>query len=212
MEILAQLAEHLVNGDDEKVGKLTQQAIDDRIPAKEILDTGLLAGMATVGERFKAHDMFLPDVLLAAKAMYAGMDRLKPLLISEDVPSLGKVVLGTVQGDLHDIGKNLIGVMLHGAGFEVIDLGNNVAPERFVDAAVERDARVIGMSALLTTTMPVMRKVVDCVQERQLGETVKTIVGGAPVSEEFAREIGADAYGFDAASAVDRVKELIGKS
>ena len=212
MEILAAIAGHLQQGDDEKVGELTRQAIAGEIGPKEILDTGLIAGMAVVGERFKAHEIFLPDVLLAAKAMYAGLNELKPLMLKEGIPSIGTVVVGTVQGDLHDIGKNLVGIMLKGAGFEVIDLGNDVAPERFVEAAREENAAVIGMSALLTTTMPVMQAVVDLVREQELVGKVRTIVGGAPVSAEFAREIGADAYGFDAANAVETVKRLISEN
>jgi 5-methyltetrahydrofolate--homocysteine methyltransferase len=199
-----------MRGEDQRVGKLTRQAIDDGIEAKTILDDGLIAGMAVVGERFKAHEIFLPEVLLAARAMYAGMDRLKPLLIAEGIPSLGKVVIGSVQGDLHDIGKNLVGIMLRGAGFEVIDLGNDVAPERFVETAKAEGAPVIGMSALLTTTMPVMKKVVELVQAE--GGSIRIIVGGAPVSKEWAAEIGADAYGFDAANATDEVKRLIAQS
>jgi len=210
MGILTQLSNSLINGNDEKVALLTRQAIDEGIPAKQILDTGLIGAMDTVGARFKAHDIFLPDVLLAAKAMYAGMDELKPLMIEAGISSIGKVVLGSVQGDLHDIGKNLVGIMLKGAGFEVIDLGNDVPPSCFVESAMEHGASVIGMSALLTTTMPAMKRVVECVQEEQVAGQIKIIVGGAPVSEDFAREIGADAYGFDAASAVDRVKSLIG--
>jgi 5-methyltetrahydrofolate--homocysteine methyltransferase len=210
MEILARIAEHLMAGDDEKVAELTREAIDQSLPPKQILDDGLIAGMNEVGARFKAHEIFLPEVLLAARAMYGGMDELKPLLIREGIPSLGKVVIGSVQGDLHDIGKNLVGIMLKGAGFEVIDLGNDVPPERFVETAAQHDASVIGMSALLTTTMPVMGKVVETIRERGLADKTKAIVGGAPVSAEFAREIGADAYGFDAANAVDRVKELLG--
>jgi 5-methyltetrahydrofolate--homocysteine methyltransferase len=166
--------------------------------------------MTTVGERFKRHEIFLPEVLLAARAMYAGMDELKPLLVKEGIPSLGKVVLGSVQGDMHDIGKNLVGIMLKGAGFEVIDLGHDVAPERFVEAAREQGAQVIGMSALLTTTMPAMSKVVELLKSAGLADSVRTIVGGAPVSSEFAREIGADAHGYDAGNAVERVKELVG--
>ena len=168
----------------------------------------MIAGMNVVGERFRVHDIFLPDVLLAARAMYAGMDLLKPLLIEEGIPSIGKVVIGSVQGDLHDIGKNLVGIMLKGAGFEVIDLGNDVPPERMIQAAQDQGAAVIGMSALLTTTMPVMGKVVNMIQQEGLSQDLKTIVGGAPVSEDFARDIGADAHGFDAANAVDRVKQL----
>ena len=209
MSILTQISEILLGGDEEKVAELTQQAIGQGISPKEILDDGLIAGMTTVGEKFKAHEVFLPEVLLAAKAMYAGMGLLEPLLVEEGIPSAGKVVLGTVQGDLHDIGKNLVGIMLKGIGYEVIDLGNDVAPERFVEAAKERNAPVIGMSALLTTTMPMMKKVVDLLKERGLAPKVKTIVGGAPVSEAFAREIGADAYGFDVANALERVKGLI---
>jgi len=209
---LAQISENLEAGNDKKVAELTRRAIEQGLAPKQILDTGLIAAMATVGERFKAHEIFLPEVLLAARAMYAGMDELRPLLIKEGVPSIGKVVLGSVQGDLHDIGKNLIGIMLKGAGFEVIDLGNDVAPERFVETANEQGAPVIGMSALLTTTMPAMKTVVNLVQKRGLAGKVKTIVGGAPVSQEFARQIGADAYGFDATSAVEKVKSLVSKN
>jgi 5-methyltetrahydrofolate--homocysteine methyltransferase len=210
MEILDQISERLQAGDDEAVDTMTREAIDREIGAREILDNGLIAGMNIVGDKFKAHEIFLPDVLIAARAMYAGMHRLKPLLVKEGIPSIGKVVIGTVQGDLHDIGKNLVGIMLKGAGFEVIDLGNDVPPERFLEEARQHGAPVIGMSALLTTTMPAMAKVVTLVKEAGLSEEIRIIVGGAPVSESFATEIGADAYGFDAANAVDRVKALIG--
>jgi 5-methyltetrahydrofolate--homocysteine methyltransferase len=210
MEILKQISENLQHGDDDAVRQLTQQAIEQKLPAEQILDDGLLAGMAVIGRQFKAHEVFLPDVLLAAKAMHAGMDLLKPLLADEGVPNVGKVVIGSVKGDMHDIGKNLVGIMLRGAGFEVIDLGADVAPEQFVDAAVTEGAPVIGMSALLTTTMMVMKDVVELVKQRDLTGRVKTIVGGAPVSAEFAKEIGADAHGFDAAIAVERVKALAG--
>ncbi len=209
MELLAQVAESLIRGEDGKVGELTGQAIAADIPPKQILDDGLLAGMAVIGERFKAHEIFLPDVLLAARAMYAGMDQLKPLLIRDGIPTLGKVVIGSVQGDLHDIGKNLVGIMLKGAGYDVIDLGNDVSPEQFIAAAREHEATVIGMSALLTTTMSVMKQVVALARAEGEGK-IKTIVGGAPVSAEFAEEIGADAYGFDAANATERVQALLG--
>jgi 5-methyltetrahydrofolate--homocysteine methyltransferase len=148
-------------------------------------------------------------VLLAAKAMYAGLDLLKPLLIQGGIPSLGKVVIGTIQGDLHDIGKNLVGIMLKGAGFDVIDLGNDVAPERFVETAEKEGAHVIGMSALLTTTMPGMKTVVDLARERNLTGKVRIIVGGAPLSSDFARQIGADAYCFDGMNAVETVKSFL---
>ena len=211
MDLLAKISENLLNGEDEKVAELTQEAIDQGLPPKRILDDGLIAGMDIVGQRFKTHEIYLPEVLVAARAMYAGMDRLKPLLLKEGISSIGKVVLGSVQGDLHDIGKNLVGIMLKGAGFEVIDLGADVPPERFVETAREHDALVIGMSALLTTTMPAMRNVVDLLNEQGLSGKVKTIIGGAPVSADFAREIGADAHGYDAANAVERVKGLVGR-
>ncbi len=210
MEILDQISQQLIAGEDAQVAQLTQQAVDQGIAPRQILDQGLIAGMNIVGTQFKNHEIFLPDVLVAARAMYAGMDILKPLLLRDNVPARGKVVLGTVAGDQHDIGKNLVGIMLKGAGFDVIDLGHNVPAEQFVEAARTHDAPLIGMSALLTTTMPAMQRVVTLLKEQGLAGQVRTIVGGAPVSEEFAQQIGADAYGFDAASAVDRVKSLLG--
>jgi len=209
MDLIAEIVTGVINGDDERIARLTQEVIEQGVSPKTILDDGLIAGMNVVGERFKAHTIFLPDVLLAAKAMYAGLDLLKPLLIEEGIPPMGRVVIGSVRGDLHDIGKNLVGIMLKGAGFEIIDLGNDVPPEAMVESAVRNEATVIGMSALLTTTMPVMGQVVQLLSQEGLAGKIRTIVGGAPVSSEFAREIGADAYGFDAANAVDRVKSLI---
>jgi len=209
MDILTELAQALRNGDDERAAELTAQAVGQGIAAKTILDDGLIAGMNEVGALFRDHEIFLPDVLLAARSMYAGLEKLKPLLVADKVPSRGKVVIGTMQGDLHDIGKNLVGIMLSGAGFEVIDLGNDVAPGRFVDTAAKESARVIGMSALLTTTMARMREVVELVAARGLTGRVKTIVGGAPVTADFALSIGADAYGYDAANAVEQVKKLV---
>jgi 5-methyltetrahydrofolate--homocysteine methyltransferase len=210
MEILGQIASALQQGDDQQVGRLAADALAAGVPAGEILQQGLVAGMNVVGEQFRTREIFLPDVLLSARAMYAGLDVLKPHLASEGVASRGKVVIGTVKGDLHDIGKNLVGIMLKGAGFEVIDLGHDVAPEAFVDAAVREGAPLIGMSALLTTTMTRMKEVVALLRERGLAGRVRTIVGGAPVSAEFAREIGADDYACDAATAVDRVVALLG--
>lgn len=212
MSILTEIAENLIVGDDEKVSALTQKAIDDGVLPKQILDDGLIAGMNTIGQQFKNHEIFLPDVLMAARAMYAGMDKLRPLLLKEGIPSPGKVVLGTVRGDLHDIGKNLVGIMLKGAGFEVIDLGNDVSPEKFIQTAREHDAAVIGLSALLTTTMSAMKEVTYQLKEEGLAGRIKVIVGGAPVSAEFAVEIGADAHGYDAANAVERVKSLISEN
>lgn len=210
MEILSQISESLQKGDTAAVAELTGQALKQKLQPKQILDRGLIDGMNIVGQKFKTHEIFLPDVLLAAKAMYVGMDILKPLMTGEDVPTRGKVVIGTVQGDLHDIGKNLVGIMLKGAGFEIIDLGKDVPPERFVDEAQKADAQVIGMSALLTTTMPVMEKVVELAKDRGIFGKTKIIVGGAPLSAEYAEEIGADAYCFDGISAVERVKDFIG--
>ncbi len=212
MHIIQELSESLQKGDRGKVAELTGRAIGENIDTRSILDDGLIAGMSVVGRKFKSHEIFLPDVLLAAKAMYAGMDLLKPLLIKDGIPTIGKVVMGTVQGDLHDIGKNLVAIMLRGAGFEVIDLGNDVPPLRFVETAEKEHADVLGMSALLTTTMPVMKTVIDLAQERKLRARTKIIVGGASVSAEYAREIGADAYCFDGVSAVDYVKKTVGRS
>ena len=212
MTLLSDLRDAVVDGDHGRAGDLARQAIAQGMAPKTILDDGLIAGMTVVGERFREHEIFLPDVLLAARAMYAGMDLLKPLLIRDGVPAIGKVVIGTVRGDLHDIGKNLVGIMLKGAGFDVIDLGHDVAPQKMVDAAREHAATVIGMSALLTTTMPVMREVVDLLRAQGLAGRIRTVIGGAPVTAAFAREIGADAYGFDAANAVDVVKALAGRA
>jgi len=210
LDIIHQLAETLQMGDADNVSELTKKAIANKLEPKVILDDGLIAGMAIVGEKFKAHEIFLPDVLLAAKAMYAGMDLLKPLLVKEGIPMIGKVVIGTVHGDLHDIGKNLVGIMLKGAGFEVIDLGNDVVPEEFIESAEREGAQVIGMSALLTTTMPVMKTVIDLARERGIYGRTKIVVGGAPLSAEYAKEIGAHAYCFDAIKAVECVKGYIG--
>ncbi|MGB3094241.1 MAG: cobalamin-dependent protein, partial [Candidatus Zixiibacteriota bacterium] len=174
MEILNEISERLQQGDGEKVSELTRQAVEQKVPPKRILDEGLIGGMNIIGERYKAHKIFLPQVLLAAKAMYAGMDVLRPLFLKEGMPAVGKVVIGSVQGDLHDIGKNLVGIMLKGAGFEVIDLGNDVPPEKFVEAATKEDATIIGMSALLTTTMPVMKRAVELLKEKGLSGKIRT--------------------------------------
>jgi 5-methyltetrahydrofolate--homocysteine methyltransferase len=210
MDILNRIADALRQGDDHGVGRLTQEALAAGAAAGDVLQGGLVAGMNVVGDQFRRREIFLPDVLLSARAMYAGLGVLKPHLAKDGVPLRGKVVLGTVKGDLHDIGKNLVGIMLKGAGFEVVDLGHDVSPEAFVDAAEREGATLIGMSALLTTTMPRMKDVVALVRERGLAGRVRTIVGGAPLNAEFAREIGADDYACDAAAAVTRVKALLG--
>jgi 5-methyltetrahydrofolate--homocysteine methyltransferase len=211
MDLLKKISESLMEGDVESVGMLTGEALSAGTDARTVLDGGLIAGMNVIGERFRKHEIFLPDVLLAAKAMYAGLEKIKPLLAKGGVQAQGKVVIGSVKGDLHDIGKNLVGIMLEGAGFEVIDLGTDVAPERFIDEAVSRNAGIIGMSALLTTTMPVMGKVMNLLKERGLLGKIRVIIGGAPVSDAYCREIGADAYCFDAANSVETVKKLLGK-
>ena len=209
MEILNEISLHLQNGNDKKVLELTSTAVEKNIKPNLILSDGLIAGMNVVGEQFRKHEIFLPDVLLAAKAMYAGMEMLKPLFIKDKMPTLGKIVIGTVKGDLHDLGKNLVGIMLKGAGFEVIDLGKDVPAEKFIERAKEENADLIGMSALLTTTMPVMKDVVTLLKENSLSGEIKTIIGGAPVSKEYAKEIGADAYAFDAANSVVVAKKLL---
>ncbi len=209
MSIVTDIAEGLERGEDDRVGQLVRDALAAQTPPLDILNNGLLAGMARVGEQFRLREIFLPDVLMAARAMYAGLDLLKPLLARDGVPTAGRIVLGSVKGDLHDIGKNLVAIMLEGAGFEVIDLGHDVPPERFVDTAIARGASVIGLSSLLTTTMPVMKDVIGLVRARGLTGRIRVIVGGAPVSEAWAREIGADGYGYDAANAVERVRALM---
>ena len=209
MDILKEISQYLQSGDNEKVSALTKKAVAQKIPPKEILDKALIAGMDIIGEKYKNHEIFLPDVLFTAKAMYEGMDVLKPLFIKEGIPAIGRVVIGTVYGDLHDIGKNLVCIMLKGAGFDVIDLGNSVPPEKFIETAKQSNASVIGMSALLTTTMPVMKRVIELLKKERLIGKIKTIIGGAPVSEEFAKEIGADAYGYDSTQAVECVRRFI---
>lgn len=209
MDILAELSENLQDGEAERVGILTGQALANGLEPRKILDDALIAGMTVIGDRFKAHEIFLPDVLMAAKAMYVGMDILKPYLIKEGISTIGKVVIGTVQGDLHDIGKNLVAIFLRGAGFEVIDLGNDVPPEKFIDTALKENAQILGMSALLTTTMPMMKKVIELAGARNVRDKFKIIVGGASLSREYAQAIGADAYCFDGMNAVDCVKRYI---
>ena len=207
MADLAALADALIKGDRDTVSQLTQQAIDEGIAPKEILDQGLVAGMDVVGTRFKNNEIYVPEVLIAARAMKAGMALLQPKLAEAGVEPAGTVVVGTVKGDLHDIGKNLVSMMLTGGGLKVVDLGTDVSPEQFVEACKGGGAQVCAMSALLTTTMPQMNNVVEAL--KSAGVEIKTIIGGAPVTQSFADEIGADGYAPDAASAVDIVKELI---
>jgi 5-methyltetrahydrofolate--homocysteine methyltransferase len=208
-EILGSIATKLYGGDAQAVAGLVQQALDQGISAGDVLSGGLIAGMDEVGRDFKAGDLFVPEVLIAARAMHAGMAILRPLLAEADVPTAGKFLIGTVQGDLHDIGKNLVKMMLEGAGFETVDLGTDVKPEGFVAAVQEHQPQLLGMSALLTTTMPGMQATIDALQEAGLRDTLKIMVGGAPVTAAFAERIGADAYAPDAASAVDTARDLV---
>ena len=207
-DILENIASNLYDGEDEEVAKLVQQALDQGLAPEEVLSGGLIAGMDEVGKDFKAGDLFVPEVLIAARAMHAGMGVLRPLLAESGVPSAGKYLIGTVQGDLHDIGKNLVKMMLEGAGFETVDLGVDVQADAIVDAVREHQPRVLGMSALLTTTMVNMKATIEALEEAGLRDSVKIMVGGAPVTAAFAEEIGADAYAPDAASAVDVARSL----
>jgi 5-methyltetrahydrofolate--homocysteine methyltransferase len=197
-------------GKMDEVKALTQKALDAGDPPEKVLKEGLIKAMDRIGVQFKNNEIYIPEVLIAARAMHAGLGVLKPILAKSNTTAAAKVVLGTVKGDLHDIGKNLVGMMLEGAGFEVIDVGIDASAEKFVQAAKEKGAQVIGMSALLTTTMMQMKSTVEALQAAGLKGKVKTVVGGAPVTDEFARQIGADGYAPDAASAVGMVKKLLG--
>jgi 5-methyltetrahydrofolate--homocysteine methyltransferase len=207
--ILQQIADDLYDGKNTEVAELTQQALDTGLTAAEILNGGLVAGMDRVGADFKNGDLFVPEVLIAARAMHAGMDILRPLLAESDVPSAGKVVLGTVAGDLHDIGKNLVAMMLEGGGFDVVDLGIDITPEKFVEAVKTEQPNLVGLSALLTTTMPSIEKTLDALRAAGVRDSVKVMIGGAPVTQEYTDKIGADGYAADAASAVDLARSLM---
>lgn len=203
MELLDQISERLQKGRADEVRLLVQQAIDEGISAQTILQEGLISGMGIIGERFKKNEVFVPDILAAARAMNQGASLLKPLLAADGVKAVGRVCIGTVRGDLHDIGKNLVKMMMEGRGLEVVDLGTDVAPERFVQAAKEQDCQVICLSALLTTTMGVMEEVVRAAEAAGIRNSVRIMVGGAPVTEAFCRQIGADAYTPDAVTAAE---------
>ena len=209
-DALQTIASKLYEGDEEAVAQLVQKALDGGMGAPEVLQGGLIAGMDEVGKDFKAGDLFVPEVLIAARAMHAGMSVLRPLLAEADVPSAGKYVIGTVKGDLHDIGKNLVKMMVEGAGFETIDLGTDAEPSVFVEAVREHQPDILGMSALLTTTMVNMKATIEALEEAGVRDSVKVMIGGAPVTQAFSDEIGADAYAPDAASAVDVARELVG--
>ena len=203
------LAETLFQGDIFQVREMTQKALGENIEPKEILEQGLIKGMEIIGRKFKNNEIFLPEVLLASQAMYAGMGILQPELTKSGIRAIGKVLIGTIKGDLHDIGKNLVAMMLKGGGFEIVDLGIDVSPEKFLRSVIEHQPEILGMSSLLTTTMGGMKEVIDILEIKDLRNKVKIIVGGVSVSKDFAEEIGADGYAPDAASAVDVAKELI---
>jgi len=206
---LKELSEVLFRGDVSRVKEITLRALQEKIEPKEILEQGLIKGMKVVGIKFKNNEIFLPEVLLASQAMYGGLELLQPRLTKSGVRAIGKVIIGTARGDLHDIGKNLVTMMLRGGGFEVIDLGNNVSSEKFLEATQEHKPDIVGISALLTTTMIGMADVITTLERADLRNRVKVMIGGAPVTQEFANEIGAEGYAPDAASAVDKARELL---
>jgi 5-methyltetrahydrofolate--homocysteine methyltransferase len=207
---LEQLSTAILEGDAEQAPRLVQQGLEEGLAAKEILDHGLVPGMNEVGARFKAGDMFVPEVLMSADAMQASLQILRPELVASGAKLIGKIVVGTVKGDLHDIGKNLVGMMCEGAGFEVVDIGFNVDPTKFLEALKAQQPDILGMSALLTTTMRSMAQTIRAIEEAGLRDRVKIMVGGAPVDAAFAERIGADGYGSNAAAGVDLAKKLVG--
>ena len=204
------IAYALIVGDNHEVDRLTSQALEDGFSANTVMDDGLIAGMAIVGIKFRDNVIFVPEVLISARAMKAGMAHIEPILSASGIEPIGTVIMGTVKGDLHDIGKNLCIMMLRGAGFVVHDLGVDTKPEEFIDAVLEHEAGVLGMSALLTTTMPNMGRTIEAFEDEGLREEVKIMVGGAPVTQEFAEDMGADGYGENAIACVDMAKELSG--
>jgi 5-methyltetrahydrofolate--homocysteine methyltransferase len=206
---LQNIAAALVDGDNELVDKLTRQALDDGLEALEVMDFGLISGMGIVGVKFRQNFIFVPEVLACARAMKAGMAHIEPILSASGIKPIAKVIMGTVKGDLHDIGKNLCIMMLRGSGFEVIDLGVDTSPDRFIEAVEEHGAPLLGMSALLTTTMPNMGKTIEAFIDADLRDNVKIMVGGAPVTQEFADDMGADGYGKDAMACVALAKQLM---
>ncbi|MFQ6132140.1 MAG: corrinoid protein [Armatimonadota bacterium] len=210
MADLQALAEAIINGRKDEAEQIAQAAIDDGVEPAEILNQGLIAGMSVVGEKFKNNEFYVPEVLIAARAMKTAMEKIRPLLVESGVEPVAKVAIGTVKGDLHDIGKNLVAMMLEGGGFGIIDRGVDVAPEAFIEAVKEEGASIVAMSALLTTTMPSMKDTIDALADAGVRDEVKVIIGGAPVTQNYADEIGADGYAPDAASAVDKAKELVG--
>jgi len=210
MADLQALAEAVISGNKDESERLTSEAVDEGVGVESIINEGLIAGMSVVGVKFKNNEFYVPEVLIAARAMHAGMDIIKPLLTESGIKPRGTVAIGTVKGDLHDIGKNLVAMMLEGGGYEVIDLEVDVSPERFIEVVNEDGPDAIGLSALLTTTMPSMKDTIDALEEAGVRDKVKVMIGGAPVTQNYADEIGADGYAPDAASAVDMIAQLLG--
>jgi len=202
------IKDSLINGQQEELSELVNSLLNEGESAKKILDV-MIAGMQVVGDRFQKKEIFIPEVLLSARAMTSATGLLKPILAASGAKSLGKVVIGTVLGDLHDIGKNIVGMMLEGNGFEVVNLGRDVAPEKFIEATEATGAKIIGLSSLITTSMPQMKRTIELLKENGLKESVSVIIGGAPVTQEFADSIGADGYADEATGAVQKVKELL---
>ena len=211
MPSFAELADLVIAGQFDEVKNAAQAMLDEGVNPIDIINQGLIAGMNVVGARFKAADMFVPEVLMSAKAMSNAMDMVKSHMSESDIPSQGKVLIGTVKGDLHDIGKNLVAMILETSGFKVINLGIDIDPDDFVDAVLEHKPDILGLSALLTTTMPYMKDTIDAVAEEGLRDKVKIMIGGAPVSQAFADQIGADGFASDAAAAVDLCRQLMSK-
>jgi 5-methyltetrahydrofolate--homocysteine methyltransferase len=207
---MQELAASIVDGEDEKADEMTKAEIDRGTGAIEIMDNGLIAGMALVGIKFRDNFIFVPEVLACARAMKAGMTYIEPILSASGIDPAGKVIMGTVKGDLHDIGKNLCVMMLRGSGFEVIDLGVDTSPDEFIEAIEEHEANLVGMSALLTTTMPNMGKTIEAFIDADIRDDVAVMIGGAPVTPEFAEDMGADAYGGNAVECVEAAKRLSG--
>lgn len=210
MSILADIADALIEGNAPRVKLLTEQALGQEIGPLDIVNTGLVKGMDVVGERFRKMEISVPEVLISARAMHTALEILKPLLSEHKIASRGVFVIGTVKGDIHDIGKNLVGMLMEGAGFEVIDLGVDVPAEAFIEEVEKRDVDILGLSALLTVTMQEMREIIKAIEKKGLRGKVKIMVGGAPVTQEFSDSIGADAYGEDARDAVEKAKALLG--
>ena len=209
MTDMAALSESVVNGEAEKTEELTRKALDEGMDPMEILNNGLVTGMDVIGEKFKNYEVYLPGLIVASRAMKAGLAILKPLLATAKTSAAVKIAIGTVQGDTHDIGKNIVAAMLEGAGFDILDLGYDVAPEQFVSAIIDDGAQVVGMSALVTTNMLSMKETVDAIVEAGVRDRAKIMIGGAPVTEEYAERIGADGYAEDAALAVDVVRGFL---